>query len=70
MFVTEGKAMNRGVSANQGRVLEMNRTPSYVAGNRFNVAAGISIPREKGWNFLADAIYKSSAIDVFNRDEV
>lgn len=68
MFVTEGKAMNKGISANQGRMLELNRTPAYVAGNRYGVTGSIPLPKEKGWNFLADAIYQASGVDLYNRD--
>lgn len=59
---------NMGVSANKGRVLAINRTPSYVAGNRYGVAGDIQVPKEGGWNYLANAIYQSSGVDCFNRD--
>lgn len=60
--------MNVGVSKNQGRVLALNRAPGYVAGNRFGVTADINLPKEKGWNFLAQAIYEASGFDCYNRD--
>jgi len=65
MFVTKGDNMSRGVSANKGRVLGLSRTPSYVAGNRFGVEGEISIPVVGGWNYLADAIHRSSGINIF-----
>jgi hypothetical protein len=70
LYITkgDGKSMNMGVSANKGRVLAMNRTPGYVAGNRYGVATDISIPREKGWNYLAQAIHTACGVDVYNRE--
>jgi hypothetical protein len=68
MFIIEGDKMNKGVSANKGRVLSTVRTPAFVAGNRFGVTADIPLPRVGGWNHLANAIYTSSGVDVFNRD--
>lgn len=60
--------MNTGVSKGLGRVLALNRAPGYVAGNRFGVTKDISLPREKGWNYLAQAIFETSGFDCFNRD--
>jgi hypothetical protein len=71
LYVTKGgekSSLNMGVSANKGRVLALNRTPGYVAGNRYGVTADIQIPREKGWNHLAHSIYQSSGVDAYNRD--
>ena len=68
MFVIEGDKMNKGVSANKGRILAVSRTPAYVAGNRFGLTADIPVPKEQGWNHLANAIYQSCAVDMFNRD--
>lgn len=70
LYVTEGKTMNKAISANKGRILSVNRSPGWVAGNRFGVVKDIEIPRENGWNFLANEIYNSSPnkVDVFNRD--
>lgn len=67
IYVTEGKTLNKAISANQGRVLGINRTPGYVAGNRYNMIEDISIPREHGWNNLAHSVYNSSGRDFFNR---
>lgn len=68
LYVTEGKNMNKGISANQGRVLAVSREPSFVAGNRFGVVNKITLPKENGWNCLAQEIYQSCGFDVYNRD--
>lgn len=65
---SEKNAMTRGLSKGVGRVLAMTRTPSYVAGNRFGVTDELSLPIEKGWNVMADALYQKSGFDCFNRD--
>ena len=72
VFVSEGKNMNKGVSANQGRILALNRTPGYVAKNRFGVVNNINLPKVGGWNFLAAEVYTSTngTVDIYNRDEV
>lgn len=67
MFVSKTDNMSKGVSQNKGRVLGINRTPSYVAGNRFGIQSEISIPPNNGWNHFADALYKASGIDLFKR---
>lgn len=70
MFVMkagEGEKMNRAVSANQGRVLAVERTPQWVAGNRFGISGTIPIPPIQGWNHVAQAIYDKCGIDTFNR---
>ena len=71
LFVTESDKtdVKRGVSLNRGRILAVNRTPGYVAGNRFNVCTDVSIPFQDGWNHLALAIHESSGRDFFNRDK-
>lgn len=68
LFITEGKTLNKAVSAGQGRILGVNRTPGYVAGNRYGIIKDIAIPREKGWNHLAQEIYNSCGLDFYNRD--
>jgi hypothetical protein len=60
--------LKKGISANKGRILAVNRTPGYVAGNRYGVTEDISIPKAGGWNHLAQAIYHSCGLDFFNRD--
>jgi hypothetical protein len=70
LFVTEteGKSLIKGVSANKGRILAMNRTPGYVAGNRYGVVVDVSVPKDKGWNSIAHTIYEASGCDFYNRD--
>lgn len=69
MFVTksEGSDMTLGVSANRGRVLAVNRSPSYVAGNRYRMTQDIPIPLDNGWNHFAQVLHQCSGIDVFAR---
>lgn len=68
LFVIEGDKMNKGVSANKGRILSISRTPAYVAGNRFGMIADIPVPKDGAWNHLAHNIHQCSGVDVFNRD--
>ena len=72
MFVVgnDKGGMVKGVSQNKGRVLALSRTPAYTAGNRFGIVGELSIPvpPSNGWNSFADALYKSSGIDVFTRN--
>lgn len=56
-----------GMTANKGRIMGVERTPGYVAKNRLNLKGEISIGREQGWNYLADAIHKASGLDVYAR---
>ena len=68
MYITKGEDnVAKGISANKGRVLGLSRTPAYVAGNRYGIVGEIPIPQQMGWNYLADAIHKSSGVDVFTR---
>lgn len=68
----EGDKHSRGISSNQGRVLAVDRAPAYTAKNRYGLHESISIPAPPacGWNNFADAVFKSCAIDLFNRDIV
>lgn len=71
MFVTKGVdkgSMSMGVNAGQGHVLAINRTPAYVAGNRYGITGNIVVPKVGGWNHLAHAIYTASGFDCYNRD--
>lgn len=70
IFVTEGKNQNKGISANQGHVLAVARSPGYVAKNRFNMTQSIAMPRENGWNYLAQEVYANSGFDIYNRDVI
>jgi len=73
MKAEKGQILNKGISANQGRVLAVDRTPSWVAGNRYGMNGVIPVPNPNEnppggcWNYVAQAIYNSCGIDVFNR---
>ena len=68
MFVSKNsESFSQGISANKGRILGIDRTPGYVAKNRYNMTTEIAIPKIDGWNYLADAIFKSSNRDFYNR---
>jgi hypothetical protein len=67
---TKGSSMVRGVSAGQGRVLSLNRTPGAVAKNRFGVVNPIPMPKEGGWNLFAAEVYQGSGFDCYNRDAI
>jgi hypothetical protein len=69
MFVTKtSETFSQGISANKGRVMGLECTPGYVAGNRYGIRGEIAIAKEAAWNYLAHAIYQSSGIDVYNRE--
>lgn len=78
MFVlkTEGGGMQQGISANQGRVLAVDRQPAWVAGNRYGMTGKIQIPAPmpgqiavESWNALAGAIWNATqgGVDIWNR---
>lgn len=69
MYVSKNKdeKISRGVDANQGRVFEVERSPAWVAKNRYDLTTAIQIPKNDGWNHIADAIYKSKGYDLYNR---
>lgn len=77
MFVVraeKGQIMNNAIKSNEGRKLAVDRQPGWVAGNRWGLTGTISVPDPKqsgsagaSWNYVADAIYKSNGIDVYNR---
>lgn len=67
MKTEKGQQLQRGVSSNQGRILAVERTPGWVAGNRYGLSGTIAIPKEQGWNYIAQAVYNSCGIDLFNR---
>lgn len=68
LYVVEGDKMSKGISSGKGRILACNRTPAFVAKNRFGIAEEIPVPAQGGWNHLAKAIYDGCGVDVFNRD--
>lgn len=63
----KGETLNKAVSQGAGRVLAVDRTPSWVAGNRYGLSGIIPIPPENGWNKIALAIYNQKGLDYFNR---
>ena len=69
LYLIEKDGSSRGISQNKGRVLAVSRTPSYTAGNRFalNGEIQIPIPPTNGWNVFAEALHKSTGIDVYTR---
>jgi len=68
VIINDKSAISRAVTQNRGRVIGVDRTPMYVAGNRYGISGEIPIPAQGGWNYLADPIYKVSGIDLYNRD--
>ncbi len=64
----DGSGMVKGVTLNKGRVLGVERTPGYVAGNRYGLNGELSIPEVNGWNVIANAIKDSKGIDYINHD--
>lgn len=70
LFVSQGEGdkMARGISKNMGRVLAVERSPGWVAGNRYGLTGEINIPHVNGWNALAQRMFDVRGIDVFNRD--
>lgn len=70
----KGQQLQKAVSGNQGRVLAVERQPQWVAGNRYGMNGVIPIGPVGGWNYIADAIYKSTEamgnrpIDLYNRN--
>lgn len=66
MYVSKSDTLNKGITANKGRVLGVSRTPSYVAGNRFSCTGEITIPKEGGWSSLAEAINQSANSSIFD----
>jgi len=69
IFVSEGEKLAKAMTQGKGRVLGLSRTPSYVAGNRFQITGEFPVPAPpvNGWNVLAKAIYDQTQIDVWTR---
>jgi hypothetical protein len=69
VFVSKTDNMTKAVSQNKGRVMGFNRTPAYLAGNRFGIMGEYQIPAPpaNGWNTLAGVLYQHTGIDVFTR---
>lgn len=76
MKAADGEALNRGMTKNEGRVLAVDRTPAWIAGNRYGLTGTLKIPPPQpgtiavdSWNALAHAIYTASGIDLWNRSK-
>lgn len=76
MKAADGEQLNKATSNNQGRVLAVDRQPSWIAGNRYGLSGTIPIPAPKpgaiavdSWNALANGIWNATQgrIDVWNR---
>lgn len=69
IFVSKTDNMTKAVSQNKGRVIGFNRTPAYVAGNRFGIMGEYPVPAPpaNGWNTLAGVLHQFSGIDLFTR---
>jgi len=79
MFVLKtdnSSGFQQGISANQGRVIAVDRQPAWVAGNRYGMTGKIQIPAPQpgviakdSWNALAAAIWNATqgGIDVWSR---
>ena len=67
VLITQIGDVRTAVSQNKGRILGLARTPSYIAGNRFGIEGEIPIPKENGWNYLAQSIYQASGLDIYKR---
>lgn len=70
---SEGGSMMKAISQNQGRQLAVDRTPGWVAKNRYGLTGLIPIPKPegepfKGWNYIANAVWNSAGIDIWNKD--
>lgn len=68
LFVSKEGGMQKGMSAGQGRQMGVDRTPGWAAKNRYGLTGLIQIPQVNGWNYIADAVWKSRGIDIWNRD--
>lgn len=73
VIVTQTNNVMQAISRGQGRVLAVERTPAYTAGNRYGMRGVIPIPAPpaNGWNYFADALYKQTGnrIDLYNRKQ-
>lgn len=67
LVIESDKKDSRAISQNKGRVLGLSRTPSYVAGNRYQAIGEISISKDNGWNEFAHKIYQSCGKDIYRR---
>jgi len=72
MTVMKGDGVNKGTSMGQGRVLGVERQPSYTAGNRYGMRGVVPLPAppQCAWNSFAHALHSASGIDLWNREAV
>ncbi len=74
LIVTSINNVNQGITKGQGRVLAVERTPAYVAGNRYGMRGTIALPAPpaNSWNAFAENLYKATEgrADVYNRAKV
>ena len=68
MTVDKDADIKLAISADEGRIMGVQRTPGYVAGNRYGLTETLQIPQEDGWQVLAQAIFDSKGLDYFNPD--
>ncbi len=72
LIVTTTGNMSQGVSRGQGRVLGLERTPAYTAGNRYGMRGTVALPPPpaNSWNVFARSMYDATQgkIDLFNRE--
>lgn len=79
ILVSKGEKFNQALDAGQGRVLSVDKQPSFTAKNRFSLVEDIPMVYDRSlsdgdnsknlWNNLAAAIFKGSGetVDLFNR---
>lgn len=70
IYIMQNEGLRKATVQGKGRVLSLARSPSFVAGNRFNITEDISLPPPpaNGWNAFANALYQKTQIDVWNRE--
>jgi len=70
----KGQQLVKAIGANQGRQLAIERSPGWVAKNRYGLTNQIAIPKPEigkpfnGWNYIAQPIYDATSIDLYNRE--
>jgi hypothetical protein len=76
MKAAEGANLNQAMSKNEGRVLAVDRTPAWIAGNRWGLTGSLRIPAPQpgtiavdSWNAIAAAAWEATGnrIDIWNR---
>jgi len=79
ILVSKGEKFNQALDAGQGRILSVDKQPSFTAKNRFNLTDDIPMVYDRSltdgensknlWNALANAVWQGSGqkVDLFNR---